>query len=453
MCWRDYGTPVILIILFLCGCVSVPETIRDIQDLKQDHLYYISPQGAERDLISPNLQKRMDDSYNSLYFAPWHQEKPLCQLETVAKEFRKYKKYLGYGENRRRHGRAWIKNLAENARLSEYPNSGIRAVTVNVADLRVLPTHRPHFYDMRSSSRGYPFDSLQRSSVAANTPLYISHVSRDRAWYLVETPYAPGWMSVRDVAFVDDRFVEEWETGKYIVIVKDRIPLYAEDDLYLFRAPLGSIFPKVEETESGIGILVAVADGNRKAVIKRSTVRKEAATTKPLRLTTMNIARLSNELINEAYGWGGLYQNRDCSAMIRDLFAPFGLWLPRHSADQAKEGGTFIDLRNLSPEEKELMIMKYGIPYLTLLWKRGHIMLYIGHHQGKVLVFHNMWGVPTRDLLGRKGRKIVGHAAITTLHPGSEFINVDFPEDVLSRGVAGMIILAHPLSAEPFGFF
>jgi hypothetical protein len=139
--------------------------------------------------------------------------------------------------------------------------------------------------------------------------------------------------------------------------------------------------------------------------------------------------------------------------MIRDLFAPFGLWLPRHSADQAKEGGTFIDLRNLSPEEKELMIMKYGIPYLTLLWKRGHIMLYIGHHQGKVLVFHNMWGVPTRDLLGRKGRKIVGHAAITTLHPGSEFINVDFPEDVLSRGVAGMIILAHPLSAEPFGFF
>jgi cell wall-associated NlpC family hydrolase len=66
---------------------------------------------------------------------------------------------------------------------------------------------------------------------------------------------------------------------------------------------------------------------------------------------------MANELIGEAYGWGGLYQNRDCSAMVRDMFSPFGIWLPRHSEDQAREGGEFIDLTTFSPEEKEKVIL------------------------------------------------------------------------------------------------
>jgi hypothetical protein len=134
--------------------------------------------------------------------------------------------------------------------------------------------------------------------------------------------------------------------------------------------------------------------------------------------------------------------------MIKDLFAPFGLWLPRHSADQAKEGGTFIDLQKLSPKEKELMILKQGIPYLTLIWRRGHIMLYIGSYQGRVLVFHNLWGVRTKDFLGRETRKIVGHAAITTLHPGIEFHDGDKTESDYLNGILGMTLLVNTRNPE-----
>ena len=182
--------------------------------------------------------------------------------------------------------------------------------------------------------------------------------------------------------------------------------------------------------------------------MKSAIVSKDAGASKPLRLTKFNIAKMANELINESYGWGGLYQNRDCSAMIKDLFAPFGLWLPRHSADQAKEGGTFIDLQKLSPKEKELMILKQGIPYLTLIWRKGHIMLYIGSYQGRVLVFHNFWGVRTKDFLGRETRKIVGHAAITTLHPGIEFQDSDNPEKGYLNGILGMTLLVNPGNPE-----
>jgi len=235
--------------------------------------------------------------------------------------------------------------------------------------------------------------------------------------------------------------VKTWERGHYAVIIKDKIPVYDEEGRFIFKAPLGSVFPKTGEDAKRIKLLVAVADQNGRAFIKSAFVSIAEATSKPLRLTTFNIADLANELINEPYGWGGLYQNRDCSAMIRDLFTPFGLWLPRHSADQAKEVGTFIDLQRLSPKEKEMMILKRGVPYLTLIWRRGHIMLYIGSYQGNALIFHNLWGVRTKDFLGRESRKIVGHAAITTIHPGLELHDNGAPDSDLLSGVLGMTVL------------
>jgi hypothetical protein len=446
---RINNTLVFLVLIFLLhACAGAPETIRDIRDLKQDHMYYIDKSVSDRELITADDQKKMDSNYDSLYFSPWHQEKPFYQLNIIESGFKKYGNNLGYGENGRKHEISWIKNLADNAYLENYPNSNFVAITVDNADLRVLPTHKPHFDNPDYSSKGYPFDNLQESSIAANTPVYISHMSKDKAWVLAETPYAVGWISARNVAVADNNFVKIWERGQYAVTIKDKIPVYDEDGRFLFKAPLGSVFPKLGEDIKSIMILVAVADKNGRAFIKSAVVSKEAAASKPLRLTTLNIAKLANELINEAYGWGGLYQNRDCSAMLKDLFAPFGLWLPRHSADQAKEVGTFIDLQKFSPEEKESMILKHGVPYLTLIWRRGHIMLYIGSYQGEALIFHNFWGVRAKDSLGRDSRKVVGHAAITTLRPGIELHNGDAPASGYLSGILGMTVLVSPKNEE-----
>jgi hypothetical protein len=434
----------LFLVLLVCGCASVPETIRDIRDLTQDHMSYIDKSSSERELVTADDQKKMDDHYNSQYFGPWHRDKPYYQIDIVERAFKKYRKNLGYGESGRKLRKSWLKALIASADLEHYPNSGLTAITIGSADVRVMPTHKPRFFDASYSHNGYPFDTLQESSIAPNTPLYISHVAKDKDWVLVETPYVVGWMSVRSIAFVDSDFIKAWETGQYAVFIKDKIPLYDAEGRYLFRVPLGAMFPKVGEDEKTITLRVALADDNGKARMRTAVVSKDAATAKPLKLTHFNIAKIANELINEPYGWGGLYQNRDCSALIKDIFAPFGIWLPRNSTDQAHEGGTFIDLQNLSPAEKEAMIMKQGMPYLTLLWRRGHIMLYMGNYQGKPLIFHNIWSVRTQDLLGRVGRKIVGHAAITTLNPGLEFRIDDTPRNNYVNSILGMTMLINP---------
>lgn len=433
----------ILPVILLSGCFKAPETIRDILELKQDHMFYIEKSTWDREILPPRDQKKMDDQFNARYFAPWHQTVPAYPSDKLTQTFEKYETDPGYGENKRKHKKSWIKGLRVNAQIDRYPNAGFAAIAVDNADLRVLPTHKP-FYSRYNMSNGYPFDKFQESLISANTPLFISHMTKDRDWFLAETPYATGWISSRSVAVVDADFVKKWENGKYAVIIKDKTPVYDDAGRFLFRAPLGSLFPEVAEGSDSITIQVAVADVNNRAVIKKSDVRKANAATKPLKLNPFNMAKMANELINEPYGWGGLYQNRDCSAMMKDMYSPFGIWLPRNSADQAREGGTFIDLSDLSPEDREMMILKHGIPYLTLIWRKGHIMLYIGSYQGTPLIFHNFWSIRTKDFLGREDKIIVGHAAITTLQPGLELDNIDPLRGNYLNYILGMTLLINP---------
>ncbi|MBN1546957.1 MAG: SH3 domain-containing protein [Syntrophaceae bacterium] len=435
---------IFLLFLSLIGCFRMPEAYRDIADIRnipQDHAHFIDPDVI---LLTEYLQKEMNAKYDRLYFGPWHLEKTDLDVEVIKRPFEKYAFKPGFGENKRRHDASWANELLILADLDHYPNAGFNAITTNNTDLRTLPTCKPIF----SHAGGYPFDRLQKSLIAVNTPLYITHMTLDKAWFFAETPHACGWIASRDVAAVSSEFIEQWERKRYTVVIRDKTSLYDEQGHFLCHAPLGAMFPAVGDTGDAFIILFASADLDRIAVIRKITITKDAASYKPLPMTGANMIRVADELIKENYGWGGMYKNRDCSAMLKDLYAPFGIWLSRHSSDQAKRDGFFIDLSAMSAEEKKRSILEQGIPYLTLLWMRGHIMLYIGRHLGEPLVFHNFWSVRTEDFLGRPERQIVGHAAITTLHPGRELRNASSPKGDYLPAIQGMTLLSVPFESE-----
>ncbi|MEN6331901.1 MAG: SH3 domain-containing protein [Smithella sp.] len=434
----------ILAVLSLAACLKIPETIKDVSDLEQNHLAYLQDQTKSRDLITLENQNRLAEDYNIIYFSVWHQREPFYALPaTIDIDSKRFAANFGYGENKRKHTGDWYKKLLQNAALDNYPNALYRAITVRNTNLRALPTERPHFNKPGGDSDGWPFDNLQRSSVAANTPIFVCHLSADQTWALVETSFTFGWMPVEDFGRVDDNFIKEWESGRYAVITRDQTGIFYQNGQLALKSSLGYRFPLVGETQKKLEILVAAKSNfSDCAVIKKSHVARDAAAVAPLRLTSLNVVKIANELIGEPYGWGGLYGNRDCSSMTRDFFSVFGLWLPRHSEDQVKEAGTYIDLKGMTSEQKEKVIMEKAIPYLTLIWRKGHVMLYIGAKDGQPLIFHNVWGVRTKDLRGFEGRKIIGQAVITTLHPGRELRNFDAEAGDLLTHVAGMSILA-----------
>ncbi|MDM8566456.1 SH3 domain-containing protein [Candidatus Halobeggiatoa sp. HSG11] len=410
--------------------------IQDIKTLAQNSKNYLNKSCAEQPLSK--IQQRLDKRFNNKFFAPW-QIRPSSKRK-VTYAFRTYNN--GFGETQQKRPKTWFNNLKKLANMRTYPNARRKAITIRNTNLRELPTNQPLFKNFNIAGEGYPFDNLQKSAIWANTPIFVSHISADKAWALVESPRVPGWIPTEDLAFVDKKFIKTWKSGKYVAITNDQTSIVDENNLFRFKANVGTIFPRVREDNNKYQILTAVTDENHQAKIRTAYISKQFAISKPLRLSQSNIAEVTNQLLNKPYGWGGMYENRDCSLTTRDLFTPFGLWLPRNSKAQAKTAGKYISLKNMSLKQKEKMIIKKGIPYLTLLWKKGHIMLYIGTFKGKALVFHNFWGIITKDHRGREDRKVVGKSAITTLRPGSELDNIDDKKGNFLRNIAGMTILA-----------
>ena len=432
----------VLLLLSISGCLKAPETIKDIVDLRQDHATYLNDSVKIENLLTAEAQSQLDEDYNIIYFSVWHQRQPFYALpERVHLDFTKFGINPGFGENKLRHSKDWLKKLKQNAFLHNYPNAAYAAITTRNTSLRSLPTQRPHFSSAKGDSASWPFDNLQRSSVAVNTPIYVCHISADKSWALVETSFTFGWIPAEDFARVDTDFIKTWERCPYAVITRYQTSILDEGGNFILKASLGYIFPLIKETTGSLEVLAAVADKNNNAVIKHGFVPLAASAVKPLRMTSLNAIKIANELIGEPYGWGGLYGNRDCSSMTRDFFAPFGIWLPRHSEDQVKEVGSYINLQGLDPEQKEKIILEKGVPYLSLLWRKGHVMLYIGQYSGRALIFHNIWGIKTKDLMGNEGRKIIGQAVITTLRPGDELSCIDPEGGTLLKAITAMNIL------------
>ncbi len=114
-----------------------------------------------------------------------------------------------------------------------------------------------------------------------------------------------------------------------------------------------------------------------------------------------------------------------------DLYSPFGIWLPRNSSQQSKIGEV-IDISTLNESDKIKTIKEKAIPFKTFLYKKGHIMLYAGIYNNKIIIFHNTWGIKTKD--GEKeGRFIIGRPIFSTLKIGKELKHYDKGAELLKN--------------------
>ncbi len=409
--------------LLFGGCTSKTYIIEDISTLPQNTEAYASNIEA----VGIERLKEFDENYNKIYFKPWHIERFQYTKEESMWGFA-YEKMDVYGQNYRLLPKEWFEKLKQNSNFEEFDKSRLYGISIRNSDLRVLPTDKPLFFDPQKAGEGYPFDYNQNSSVYLNTPLFISHYSKDRAWVFAQTPFAAGWLDARDIALISDETLQEFQTNDYAIALKDNFPLYLDDGSFIEYIKLGTIFPIKE------GNYMIIGKSGEINYIKDDNIVK-----KPISFDSENIHNVIEELKNEPYGWGGLSGTRDCSSMTRDFFSPFGIYLNRNSSGQIKNGN-YIDLENLSSKEKKVAIIKTAEPFKTLLYAKGHIMLYAGHIEDEPVIFHQFWGIKTLNFFNQEGRFIVGEAAFTSLEPGKEISNFDEKSSLLKR-IKGMVIV------------
>ncbi|MFP4482236.1 MAG: SH3 domain-containing protein [Thermovirgaceae bacterium] len=421
---------------------STPESaIADIGRFPQNPFRYLTEQPNEP-LIDPLVLEMEAEAFRDSFFDPWSRSRPAHDKDAVMwawKAFAPGDPSL-VGSNLRPPGEAWFASMREQARMDCYGTLNERAITVRETGLRNFPTEGPLFRDPSLPGEGFPFDYLQQTALKPGEPLFVSHLSQDEGWAFVESPQAAGWIDVRNMAFVDEGFVGKWLSRPLAAAVAEDIPLTSSGEGFLSRIGIGGLLP-IERASGSVGVLsvlVPFRASGGKAEFVAVDVPHEKVVPFPLEYTPWNMARIMSKMEGEPYGWGGLFGNRDCSGTIRDLFIPFGLWVPRHSSDQAARGRR-VALSDLSGAKKEEQIKRRGMPFRTLLWMPGHVMLYVGTFRGDIVLFHTFWGIRTIEG-GREGRKVVGQAAFTSLEPGKELPEAD-PEGALLKRIESMTFL------------
>jgi hypothetical protein len=433
--------PLLLATLLLAGAgCAVRGADTPLPALAQDAGAYHGLPGDAR-LMSPEVQNVAWSDFLTRHFDPWERTRPEYPADKVFWGLAAFAGKRLYGENLLPRDPAWLEAMAEASRVDEYPSLNRRAIAVANTAMRVLPTGKPAFYDPGRAGEGFPFDYVQNSLVLAGTPLYASHESADRAWVLVESRFAYGWVRRADIAWVDDDFARTFRTGRYAAVVRDGVSLVDTDGEFRFKGFIGTLLPVAEKADDGAGkagdagltVLVPARDAQGRAVVRYARVAPGDALPAPLSPTPNHFAMLADRMLGEPYGWGGLYTNRDCSATVMDLMAAFGVFLPRNSSQQARLGWV-EPLDGDTGAAKKARLLKEGVPFLTLVRKPGHIMLYIGSRDGEPVVLQTIWGLKTRRG-GVEGRAVIGRTVITTLEPGENLRDLARPDGVLLHSV------------------
>ncbi|MCK5893871.1 MAG: SH3 domain-containing protein [Endozoicomonadaceae bacterium] len=386
--------------------------LQDLNDFPQTSSPYLSNLNIRSQYLS------VQDKYDKKYFEPWTYAKPPVDKIFILWPYSSYTYDKSFGENLRPLSAEWFTSMKDKGNYEAYGSLNKKAISLRYLNLRNFPTKKPVFKNPNIAGEGFPFDYVQNSGIHANEPLFISHLSADGKWAYIFTAYATGWVEKNGLSFINNNMAKHWKKERHIEIVDE---YYAIKDLkgnFVFNSRVGMRLPLIALEHEFYIALAITSDSNNTARYTRVKIPKTVAQEGKLLFNDKNLKHITNLMLTSHYGWGGLFAERDCSSMLRDLYAPFGIWLPRNSSQQAKIGKV-ISLKDLRPEEKKERILTEGIPFETLLYKKGHILLYLGEYNGKISVLHNIWGVKTIKN-GVEGRKIIGRAVISSLDFGKE---------------------------------
>ncbi|MDR0764225.1 MAG: SH3 domain-containing protein [Synergistaceae bacterium] len=405
---------------FWCGprAAAAAREFRDIERFPQSGAAYLPPEPDAAIVDCVNQAVRAEE-YLRRHFAPWNGEArdggPLSFLDLTFDRLPEYYASLakkrfyapGGGVFPKKSLDAIVKNGAVN------PSAAMRpGVAISAADIRVFPYGQP-LYNSKTAALGsgghLKLDALQVSTMRPGEPLAIFNASADSNWFFAATGTAVGWVKVAAVAPAGRDFIDIYVSAEKSVLVKDNVEMKDADEKTAAAFKLGTVFP----SENG-ALLIPVRGKSGFADAVRRTPEEGAAEPFPVRFTPKNAARAIDAMMGEPYGWGGKSGLRDCSAMTRDYFSTFGIWLPRNSGDQSLAGSR-ISLKASSVKERNEIIVREGVPFATLIHMPGHIMLYLGLYDGEPAVFHNTWGVIVTG-----GRAVVGRAVVTGLRLGEE---------------------------------
>lgn len=281
---------------------------------------------------------------------------------------------------------AFAEELRNNstARIRE-ENPVAFAIVTERANIRVFPTEVQAFETPADTH----FDAWQCSAVDPATPVRVYVYDGTGDFCYVRAPGYRGWIPSRQIALTDRGTWEKFVQPASPAVVTGRLlTLPAGDARQVYQ--MGAAIP----TENG-SLLLPVRDASGDLRIISEKPYYNASLHKGyLPYTANNIIAMAFRHLGAPYGWGGLESSVDCSAFVQDVYRTMGIDLPRNSGEQARSFPG-KDLRGLTLSQKLQYIR--SLPPGALLFKKSHVMLYLGEKDGVPYMIHALGSFGERD--------------------------------------------------------
>ncbi len=275
-------------------------------------------------------------------------------------------------------------------------------ICVRQSDVRAFPTDNIIADDPGDND----FDNVQLSGIRVGEPVTIRAVSEDKRYYLCHTSCVSGWIPSEDIAICKDRseWLKAWDfpTDKVMVVTASKLILEESNtspELSGLMLTMGTVLKKADPSEYGDLITnrslyynhpVWIPARNEKGMYEKKLALislHHDISDGFLPLTSRNILDQAYKKLGDAYGWGGMLSAPDCSSYVRDVYKCFGLELPRNTTWQAAMPVLKYDLSAATDEEKKEFFMELDPG--TILFFKGHEMLYLGNKDGKHYVINS----------------------------------------------------------------
>ena len=279
-------------------------------------------------------------------------------------------------------------------------------ICVELANVRAVPTELL----ITDAVGDYDFDTLQYSYVRVNEPVVIRAQTADGSWYYCETWCVGGWIKAEHIAICKDR--EEWLAAwqipeeELLVVTEGRIHLDASNANSASSQrmlTMGTTLRLVrdEDFDSTItnravyhntAVWLPVRDEEGRYMTTIALIPQHCSVNRGyLPLTTENILKVAFTTLGDAYGWGGMLAEPDCSLYMRNVYKCFGLELPRNTTWQSAMPAFKTDLTDMEAEAKAKVLD--SLPAGTILFIKGHEMMYLGEVNGFHYVISTMGSI------------------------------------------------------------
>jgi cell wall-associated NlpC family hydrolase len=256
------------------------------------------------------------------------------------------------------------------------------AVAVRRTDLKAFPTS-DRFFDTADDTQ---FDNIQSSVMLHGEAAVVFFTTIDGEWCLVRTYNCSG-VRAADLAMASrDQWMNYWEPTDYITITADRMEVAAPSGSgdTSFRLFMGTRLPHT----SGNKVLIPIRDQSGDlATVEMDLGENADICIGALPYTRANVIRQAFKSLHLRYGWGGMFDARDCSSFVMDIYRCFGMDLARNTSWQPECEGKKYTFPDNSKKRLDLFQkMQPG----TILFFSGHEMLYLGSVDGQPYIIHSL---------------------------------------------------------------